>query len=90
MPNIKSAIKRVEVAERNNARNRFWKSTIRTERTKVDTALEAGKPEDAQEALKGAYQAIDKAVTKGVIHRNTAARKKARLAARLAALQSKA
>ena len=35
MPNIKSAIKRVQVAERNNARNRFWKSTVRSMQTKV-------------------------------------------------------
>ncbi|MBP6747205.1 30S ribosomal protein S20, partial [bacterium] len=46
MPNIKSAIKRVAVAERNNVRNRFWKSTMRSARTKVEDALEAKNPED--------------------------------------------
>ncbi|MBS1999401.1 MAG: 30S ribosomal protein S20, partial [Cyanobacteria bacterium SZAS LIN-2] len=50
MPNIKSAIKRVVVAERNRVRNRFWKSNMRTARTKVEEAIDAAKPADAATA----------------------------------------
>jgi small subunit ribosomal protein S20 len=89
VPNIKSAIKRVEVAERNNVRNRFWKSTMRTSSNKVEEALDAAKPQDAVAALTGAYSSIDRAVAKGVLHKNAAARRKSRLAARVAKAQGK-
>lgn len=80
MPKIKSAIKRVEVAERNRVRNKTWKSAIRTRRNEVTDAIKSADKKNAQAALSRAYQLIDKAVTKGVLHRNTAARRKARLA----------
>lgn len=80
MPNIKSAIKRVQVAERNRLRNKQWKSSIRSRRNEVEEAIKSANPKNAQEALKSAYQLIDKAVAKGVLHRNTAARRKSRLA----------
>jgi len=80
VPNIKSAIKRVKVAERNRQRNRTWKSSVRTVRTEVQDAVKAVNAEQAQEALKNAYAVIDQAVAKGVLHRNSAARKKSRLA----------
>jgi small subunit ribosomal protein S20 len=83
VPNIKSAIKRVAVAERNRARNRFWKSNMRTARTKVEEAIEASKPADAATALHQAYSMIDKAVSKGVLHKNAANRRKSRLAKQL-------
>ena len=83
VPNIKSAIKRVEVAERNRERNRNWKSQIRTVTTNVEDACDSGKAEDTAAALKRAYSVIDKAVSKGILHRNTAARRKARLASQL-------
>lgn len=86
MPRIKSAIKRVEVAERNRVRNRAWKSTVRTFRNKVDDAVGAGDTAGAQEALREAYSVIDKAVVKGVLHKNSAARKKAKLATQVFAL----
>ncbi len=86
MPRIKSAIKRVEVAERNRVRNRAWKSTVRTFRNKVDDAVGAGDAAGAQVALREAYSVIDKAVVKGVLHKNSAARKKATLAHQLLAL----
>jgi len=75
VPNIKSAIKRVAVAERNNVRNRFWKSTMRSARTKVEEALTAKSAADTTEALKG------------VLHKNAGNRRKSRLALRLAKLQ---
>jgi small subunit ribosomal protein S20 len=89
VPNIKSAIKRVAVAERNNVRNRFWKSTMRSARTKVEDALDAKNPEDTSKALSLAFQTIDKAVSKGVLHKNAGNRRKSRLALRLAKLQPK-
>ena len=79
MPRIKSAIKRVDVAERNRKRNRAWKSYVRSARNRVEEACKTGKSGDAVKALSEAYAKIDKAVTKGVLHINTAARRKARL-----------
>jgi len=77
VPRIKSAIKRVEVAERNREKNRAWKSSIRTVRNQVeDTVKDAAA---SAEALKNAFSVIDSAVSKGVLHKNTAARRKSRL-----------
>jgi small subunit ribosomal protein S20 len=81
VPRIKSAIKRVDVAERNRVRNRAWKTYIRSARNRVEEAAKAGKPADAMKALNEAYAKIDKAAVKGVLHKNTAARRKSRLAA---------
>ena len=78
MPNIKSAKKRVLVAERNNARNTAVKSKIKTAVRRVLEALK-NTPEKVQELLNNAYKTIDKSVSKGVLHKNTAARKKSRL-----------
>ena len=78
MPNIKSAIKRVKVSEKKNLRNRMIKSAMRTSVKKFSTALSAG---EADAAILSATQgAVDKACSKGVIHKNAANRKKARLA----------
>jgi small subunit ribosomal protein S20 len=84
VPRIKSAIKRVDIAERNRRRNRMWKSYIRSARTRVEDACKAGKPDEAVGALNVAYAKIDRAVSKGILHRNTAARRKSRLAALIA------
>lgn len=78
MPNIKSAKKRVLVAERNHARNVAVKSRIKTAVRKVLEALKDNQ-EKVQEFLNVAYKVIDKSVSKGVLHKNTAARKKSRL-----------
>lgn len=79
MANIKSAKKRVLIAEANRQRNVAFKSTIKTA---VKKALELVNGED-KEALNTAvskvYQLCDKAVVKGILHKNTAARKKSRL-----------
>ncbi len=77
MPRIKSAKKRVEVAERNRQRNVAFKSAIRTAVKKVLTAAEAAEREGN---LKEAYSLIDRAVLKGILHKNTAARYKSRVA----------
>lgn len=92
VPRIKSAIKRVEIAERNRVRNRAWKSYVRSARNRVEEAAKSGKPEDTQKALNEAYSKIDRAISKGILHKNTGARRKARLVAlvkRLASAQPK-
>ncbi|WP_010288003.1 30S ribosomal protein S20 [Kurthia massiliensis] len=78
MPNIKSAIKRVKVAEKANAANVQAKSAMRTAIKKAETALIA-KDENAAELLSAAVKVVDKAASKGLIHKNAAARTKARL-----------
>ena len=80
MPRIKSAIKRVEVTDRNRIRNRAWKSAVRTQWNNVEESLKAKTGQGTQEALKVAYSVIDKAVSKGILHKNTAARKKSAIA----------
>jgi small subunit ribosomal protein S20 len=74
LPHSKSAAKRVRQNEKKRLRNKTVKSHVRTMIKKV---MEA---EDKEEALKEAYSALDKAVKKGVIHKNAAARKKSSLA----------
>ncbi len=79
MPNIKSAIKRVKVAERNRQNNRAWKTSVRTAKVEVISAT-TGTKDACQKALNSAYKVIDMAVSKGVLHKNAAARRKSRLA----------
>ncbi len=82
MPNIKSAKKRVKVSEKKNLRNRVVKSGVRTAVKKFDAAVLAD-PANAAAVLTETTSAIDKAAAKGVMHKNAANRKKARLAKRL-------
>lgn len=79
MANIKSAKKRVLIAEANRQRNVAFKTSIKTA---VKKALELASGEDKEAlnaALSKVYQICDKAVVKGILHKNTAARKKSRL-----------
>ena len=79
MANIKSAKKRVLTAERNRIKNVAFKTSIKTALKKV-LELASGKDKDALDAaISKAYQLCDKAVSKGILHKNTAARKKSRL-----------
>ena len=78
MPNIKSAKKRVKVIAVKTLRNKTYKSALRTSIKKADIAISA-KAEDRAEVLKAAIQNIDRAVSKGILHKNTAARRKSRL-----------
>ena len=89
VPNIKSAIKRVEVAERNRQRNKAWKSAVRTVRNEVAESVKTGDPKKASTALQKAYAVIDKAVSKGILHKNSAARKKSRMATEVLKVGSK-
>ncbi len=80
MPRIKSAKKRVDVAERNRQRNMAVKSAVRTAIKKVFSGADAA---TRAESLKQAFSMLDSAVLKGIIHKNTAARYKSRMALRL-------
>ena len=79
MPNIQSAKKRVKVSEKKNLRNRIVKSGIRTSVKKFE-AVVAADAKNAAPQLAATSAALDKAAAKGVIHKNAANRKKARLA----------
>lgn len=79
MANIKSAKKRILVNRTKADRNKAIKSGVKTAIKKVYTAIEAKDAEAAKEALKNATVAIDKAATKGIYHKNNAARKVSRL-----------
>lgn len=83
MPNIKSAIKRVNVIEKKTARNNMIKSGYKSAVKKFEQAVEAGNVEEAKTLLAEATKKIDQACTKGVIVKNTAARYKSRLAKKL-------
>lgn len=80
MANIKSAKKRILVNEKKAARNKTIKSKVKTMIKKVDAAVAAGNKELAKSSLVEASSEIDKACSKGVFHKNTAARRVSRLA----------
>ena len=79
MANIKSAKKRVLTAEKNRLRNVAWKSSIKTATKKALELANGDDKEALNSALSKVYQLCDKAVVKGILHKNTAARKKSRL-----------
>lgn len=83
MPNIKSAIKRVNIIEKKTMRNNMIKSGYRTAVKKFEQAIEAGNIEEAKSLFSAATKKIDQACTKGVIVKNTAARKKSNMAKKL-------
>ena len=89
MANIKSSKKRVLIAERNRLRNVAMKSSIKTAVKKVLELSTSDDKEALQAALSNAYKLCDKAVSKGVLHKNTAARKKSRLTKALNKIQAK-
>ena len=80
MANIKSAKKRILVAQTKTLRNKMIKSAVKTAIKKVDAAIAANDKEAAKAALIAATAEIDKATTKGVFHKNNASRKVSRLA----------
>ncbi len=79
MANIKSAKKRARQAEKRRRHNAGLRSMVRTYIKKVVLAVEAGNKETAQKAYLEAVPVIDRMVTKGIIHKNKAARHKSRL-----------
>jgi small subunit ribosomal protein S20 len=88
--NIKSQIKRIRTNEKARMRNKAVKSELRTHIRRVREAIAAGDPGAAATALRVASRKLDKAVSKGVIHRNQAANRKSALAKQVAALTASA
>jgi small subunit ribosomal protein S20 len=82
MPNIKSAKKRVKVIATRTARNKAIKSDLKTALKKADAAVNDN-AENKAEVVKAAIKKVDMACTKGIMHKNKAARKKSQLAKKL-------
>ena len=80
MAHIKSQKKRIRTNERARLRNQAIKSALRTDIRSFREAAEAGDKDKATEALRAASRSLDKAVSKGVIHKNQAANKKSAMA----------
>ena len=83
MANIKSSKKRILTSEKARVRNVTVRSQLKTAIRSVNKAVEAGDKEQAQEALRAASRKLDKAVSKGVIHKNQAANRKSGIAAKV-------
>jgi small subunit ribosomal protein S20 len=86
--NIKSQIKRIKTNEKARERNKAVKSELRTYVRKFREAVESGNVEEATVAMRTASRKLDKAVSKGVIHKNQAANRKSAISKRLADLAS--
>ncbi|MFG2889099.1 30S ribosomal protein S20 [Streptomyces sp. Pv4-95] len=87
MANIKSQMKRIKTNEKARQRNKAVKSTLKTAIRRTREAVEAGDLQKATAAQAAAAKTLDKAVSKGVIHKNAAANKKSALAKKVAGLQ---
>ncbi|MEJ3746631.1 30S ribosomal protein S20 [Actinomycetes bacterium KLBMP 9797] len=88
MANIKSQIKRNRQNEKRRLRNKSVKSSLKTAIRKFHEASEAGNAENAAELMRDASRKLDKAVSKGVIHKNQAANRKSAIAKRLESLSA--
>ncbi|MBD2104865.1 30S ribosomal protein S20 [Leptolyngbya sp. FACHB-261] len=95
MANIKSAVKRVEIAERNRLRNKAYRSAVKTLTKRCFEAVAAYQQSPSSETLRAAqtslstaFSKIDKAVKRGVLHTNTGSRRKARLSQVLKSLET--
>jgi small subunit ribosomal protein S20 len=86
--NIKSQIKRNRQNEKARLRNKSVKSSLKTAIRKLNEASEAGNTETATALLRDASRQLDKAVSKGVIHKNQAANRKSAIAKRVASLSA--
>ncbi|MEI4273626.1 30S ribosomal protein S20 [Klenkia sp. LSe6-5] len=86
MANIKSQIKRIKTNEKARQRNVAVKSALKTSVRRFHTAAQAGDKDAATTALRNASKLLDKAASKGVIHKNQAANRKSSLAKQAAAL----
>ena len=88
MANIKSQIKRNKQNEKARQRNKAVKSALKTSVRQFREAADAGDADKAAETMRTAYVKLDKAVSKGVIHKNQAANRKSAIAKRLATLSA--
>ena len=87
MANIKSQIKRNKQNQAQRVRNRVYRGTARTNVRKAEAAIKGGNAEASNAEVLKAIKALDKAVSKGVVHKNNAARRKSRLVKKLNAMQ---
>ena len=85
MPNIKSAIKRTKVIAVKTLKNQMFKTNLKTTIRKYETALADNNKENLESAYKAAVKKLDKAASRGIIHKNKAARKKSQFAKKYAA-----
>ena len=83
LPNIKSAKKRVLIAQERNARNKANKSAMKTAMKKFEAAAAEGTRTEAEGAYKVAVKVVDQAVAKGILHKNNAAHKKSAMTLKL-------
>ncbi|WP_017414437.1 30S ribosomal protein S20 [Clostridium tunisiense] len=88
MANIKSAKKRIKVTQAKTMRNTMLKSALKTKIKKYEAAIASQDLELAKESFKVVVKALDMAASKGIIHKNKAARKKSRLATKLNSLSA--
>ena len=88
MPNIKSAKKRVKVTAKKTLINQTHKTALKTAVKKFETAVLEGDKENAQVLFNDAVKKLDKGVSQGILHKNSAARKKSQLAIKLATLNA--
>ena len=86
MPNIKSAKKRVLVIAKKTQQNKAIKSALKTQIKKFLASVEAGNKEEATKVYSETVSAIDSAASKGILHKNNANNRKAKLAKKLASL----
>jgi len=83
MPILKSAKKRLRQNIKHNLRNRAYRSALKTQMKKFLSVVKEGNAQVAQEELRLTVKKIDKGVVKGILHKNTASRKKSRLTKKL-------
>ena len=88
MAHTKSSKKRIVIGERNRLRNQAVKSRVKTFIKKVLVAVDSKNIDDAKAALSVAYKDLDKAVSKGILKKNTVSRTKSRLATKVQALNA--
>lgn len=89
MPKLKSAIKRVQTSERNRLRNLTYKSLVKTIIKKVHDLVLNKDLKNAKSSANEAFSIIDRAIAKGIIHKNNAARKKSRISKWIKTLEAK-
>lgn len=86
MPNIKSSDKRDQIGKARNLKNKAAKSALKTNLKKFETTVAQGDIEAAANTYMVAVKSVDRAVSKGLIHKNNAARKKSQMAQKFNAM----
>ncbi len=85
MANIKSAKKRIKITEKKTEQNKIIRSTLKTQIKKFNAAVSSEKPENPEALYRETVSSVDKAVTKGIIHKNKAGHAKQQLAKKMQA-----